>query len=443
MKDLRDKVLPPNISVSEFFIKTGDYLGNPQAQQSCISANYTHVVCDMMAQGVNVLAHAIASKANHSGALRLSLSSNPDLTLEVMEKYRATGKPITAVGVVNQHMHFMLNSAEVGANLFDIVVTDPASTHAVFAPPNNKINLGDYAIGLHSHSLVVDGGILQIGIGSLGDAISQALILRDSHNANYRRMMDALCVDRSAGRELNRFGHGLHGCLEMFVNGFLKLMKVGIVRREVFSDLALQSLLNEGAIAGTDVTPQTLRALVDAGRLNLPLSVVDLHFLQEYGVVDANVTLRDGWLTLGEHRFSAKLLQQDAFDGVCQHMLGTLLRGGIAMTGGFFLGPTDFYETLRTMPSQAQAAKLHPWAETGHLLDFPYDTDLTPDELSMVGALKKRQHASEHLAEILSLVFKSLWDSKEMPATYQVLLGLSDAYSLKDSVLRRLLAGNL
>ena len=614
VKDLRDKGLPPNISVSEFFMKTGDYLGNPQAQQSYISANYTHVVRDMMAQGVNVLAHAIASKANDSGGLRLSLSSNPDLTLEVMEKYRATGKPITAVGVVNQNMPFMLNSAEVGADFFDIVVTDSASTHTVFAPPNNKISLGDYAIGLHASSLVLDGGTLQIGIGSLGDAISQALILRDSHNADYRRMLDALCVDGSAGRELDRFGQGLYGCSEMFVNGFLQLMKVGIVRREVFNDLALQILLNEGAIAGTDVTPQTLRALVDSGRLNLPLSVVDLHFLQKYGVVDANVTLKDGWLTLGAHRFSANLLQQDAFDGVCQHMLGTQLRGGIAMTGGFFLGPTDFYETLRTMSSQALAkidmtridfinqlygqeelkraqriharfmnttmlvtllgaassdalesgqvvsgvggqynfvamahalpdarlvmtlrathnnkagltsgivwsygnvtiprhlrdiviteygvadlrgqtdgevvqrliavadsrfqddlvaqakangkldaqyqvperyrnnlpqalaATLHPWAETGHLPDFPFGTDLTPDELSMVGALKKLQHASEHPAELLSLAFKSLWDSKEMPATYQARLGLSDAYSLKDSVLRRLLAGNL
>ena len=32
-----------------------------------------------------------------------------------------------------------------------------------------------------------DGGTLQIGIGSLGDAIAQALIVRDRHGAEYRR----------------------------------------------------------------------------------------------------------------------------------------------------------------------------------------------------------------------------------------------------------------
>jgi acyl-CoA hydrolase len=53
------------------------------------------------------------------------------------------------------------------------------ATHALFAPPNNKVSAADYAIGLHASSLVVDGGTLQIGIGSLGDAIGQALIVRD------------------------------------------------------------------------------------------------------------------------------------------------------------------------------------------------------------------------------------------------------------------------
>ena len=33
-------------------------------------------------------------------------------------------------------------------------------------------------------------------------------------------------------------------------------------------------------------------------------------------------------------------------------MLGSRLSHGIFMTGGFFLGPRDFYERLRTMPPQ-------------------------------------------------------------------------------------------
>jgi acyl-CoA hydrolase len=72
-----------------------------------------------------------------------------------------------------------------------VLVTDPAGTHAVFAPPNNKVSLADYAIGIHASSLVADGGTLQIGIGSLGDAIGQALIVRDRHSAEYRRILES------------------------------------------------------------------------------------------------------------------------------------------------------------------------------------------------------------------------------------------------------------
>jgi acyl-CoA hydrolase len=36
-------------------------------------------------------------------------------------------------------------------------------------------------------------------------------------------------------------------------------------------------------------------------------------------------------------------------------MLGTRLAGGVFMTGGFFIGPQDFYERLRTMPPQELA----------------------------------------------------------------------------------------
>lgn len=39
MKDLRAGQLPPNIEVQEFFMKTGDYLGNAPAQMGYISTN--------------------------------------------------------------------------------------------------------------------------------------------------------------------------------------------------------------------------------------------------------------------------------------------------------------------------------------------------------------------------------------------------------------------
>jgi acyl-CoA hydrolase len=248
----------------------------------------------------------------------------------------------------------MPNGAEVAPSLFDVIVTDPAATHTLFGAPNSKVTSADYAIGLHSASLVEDGGTLQIGIGSLGDAIAQALIVRDRHGAEFRRVLESLCPDGIDGRETGRFDRGLYGCSEMFVNGFLRLIEAGIVRREVFGDAVLQRLINDGRIVDETVTPRTLLELIEAGRVHTPIGAEDLEFLQRCGVLRPEVRLEDGMLVLGEQRAAADL-RDAAFDTVTTQMLGTRLAGGIFMTGGFFIGPQDFYERLRTMPPQELA----------------------------------------------------------------------------------------
>lgn len=354
VKDLRANALPENIEVREFFMKTGDYLGNAVAQQGYISTNYTFVARDMGVQGMNVIAQAVAARGE-GDELRLSLSSNPDVTFEVIERYAELGKPLLKVGVINRRMPFMPNGAEVAPSMFDVVVTDPAATHTLFGAPNNKVTPADYAIGLHAASLVEDGGTLQIGIGSLGDAIAQALIVRDRHGAEFRRIMESLCPDGLAGRETGRFDRGLYGCSEMFVNGFLRLIEAGVIRREVFGDAVLQQLMNRGRIVDETVTPDTLRALLDAGRVRSPLTPEDLSFLQRVGVLRPEVRLAGGLLALGPMKCSADLRDEEAFATVAAQMLGTRLLGGVFMTGGFFLGPQDFYERLRTMPPQELA----------------------------------------------------------------------------------------
>ena len=616
VKDLRAGRLPPNVEICEFFMKTGDYLGNDEAQQHHICTNYTFVARDMAVQGMNVIAQAVAVRGE-GPARQLSLSSNPDLTAEAAERLRADGRPLLTVAVINRRLPFMGNGALVEPGLFDVVVDDPAGTHALFGPPNAKVGTVDYAIGLHASSLVVDGGTLQIGIGSLGDAIAQALIVRDRHNGDYRQVLQALAGPELAGRELGRFDEGLYGCSEMFVNGFLKLIEAGIVRREVYPDTRLQQLVNDGRIGAT-VTPATLHALLQCGRVRSPLAAEDLDFLQRFGVLKPAVSLSDGRLRLGDLSCGADL--RDAADRAVieQHLLGTRLSGGILMTGGFFLGPNDFYERLRSLPPpelaridmtridfinqldgrwpgeselkraqrrkarfmnttmvvtllgaaasdalesgqvvsgvggqynfvamahalpdarlvmmlrathdhkdglrssivwsygnvtiprhlrdlvvteygvadlrgqsdaevvkrllavadsrfqdeligqakahgkleagwqlpeqhrhnlpQALEDKLHPWAQAGLLPDFPFGTDFTADELHIVRALKKLQHASEHPAELLTMAIKSLWDNREAPQAYLQRLGLDEARSFKDLFVRRLFAGNL
>ena len=365
VKDGRGGGLPANISVREFFMKTGDYLGNDAAQQNHISTNYTFVARDMLLQGLNVIAQAVAERG-HGDGWRLSMGSNPDVAFEIFEKFAAEGQPLLKVAVVNQQMPFMPNGAEVLPALYDIVVTDPAATHRLFGPPNAKVSTADYAIGLHASSLVADGGTLQIGIGSLGDAIAQALIVRDRHGPEYRTILTSLCPDglgdahRTPGgaavrRELGRFDRGLYGCSEMFVNGFLKLIEAGIVRREVVADTVLQQLLNRGAIADATVTPLMLHTLWDAGRIHSPITADDLDFLTRFGIFKPGVTLDGNTLVHDGVPLANDLADEAPFDAIAQQLLGTRLAGGIVMTGGFFLGPNDFYERLRSMPPQELA----------------------------------------------------------------------------------------
>jgi acyl-CoA hydrolase len=356
VKDLRAGTLPGNIDVCEFFMKTGDYLGNEVAQQGYISTNYTFVARDMAVQGINVIAQAVAARGEGEN-LSLSLSSNTDLTFEIVANARASATSLLVIGVINHEMPFMPNNAEVAPGFFDVIVTDPGGTHALFAPPNGKISTAEYAIGLHASSLVADGGTLQIGIGALGDAIAQALIVRERNGGEYRTILDSICPDGLAGRELGRFERGLYGCSEMFVNGFLKLIQAGIIRREVYGDATLQRLINAGRIDETHVTIDALLALHDAGRIHKQLREQDLAFLQYYGIVRPEVRIEGAQLAMGETQIENNLSDPAALEQIATTLLGTRLTHGVHMTGGFFLGPRDFYQCLRDMPPE-QLAKI-------------------------------------------------------------------------------------
>ncbi|MFT3956239.1 MAG: acetyl-CoA hydrolase/transferase C-terminal domain-containing protein [Piscinibacter sp.] len=60
-------------------------------------------------------------------------------------------------------------------------------------------------------------------------------------------------------------------------------------------------------------------------------------------------------LVLGDARLRNDLIAADNLERIGAALLGSRLTHGIFMTGGFFLGPRDFYERLRTMPPQELA----------------------------------------------------------------------------------------
>ena len=68
-----------------------------------------------------------------------------------------------------------------------------------------------------------DGGTLQVGIGSLGEAVAHALVLRQRDNDAFRALLARLGYNhaRDAAVHTERFDIGLYGCSEMFVEGLL------------------------------------------------------------------------------------------------------------------------------------------------------------------------------------------------------------------------------
>ena len=197
VEPLKSGALPPNITVSEFYLKAGSMKGNPVAQQHYVSSNYTHIVRDMLARGVNVLAQMVAARKTSAG-VRLSLSCNTDLTLEFLEHELRRERPIKILGQIHGELPFMELDAEVPAEVFDLVVDNRDYDRRIFAVPNAAVPLRDYAAALHASSLILDGGTLQIGIGALGDAVAHACILRHRDNAAYQRLLDGLGTPRKA-----------------------------------------------------------------------------------------------------------------------------------------------------------------------------------------------------------------------------------------------------
>jgi len=225
--------VPPNITINEFFFEAGQWLGSPYAQQHYISANYTHALHYVLDRGVNVVGQLVAHRAGEAPH-PFSLSCNPDLTIDLLKLRRDGKADFLFCGQINSELPFLKNDAAVAADEFDVVLDSPATDFPLFAPPREPVALADYAAGLHAASTVPDGGTLQIGIGSMGDAVAQGLVLRQQRNADFCRLLATLGHDPdSAAVRTEPFDAGLYSCTEMFVEGLLDLHRAGILKREV------------------------------------------------------------------------------------------------------------------------------------------------------------------------------------------------------------------
>lgn len=263
--------LPANIKVREFYLRPGAYLGNEFAQQNFASINYSQVVDELMELGVNVVAQLVARQESAPG--KYSLSSNPEVTLDLLprlEARRGLGHAVAMVGQVNDNLPYMFGDAELDADRFDLVLDSHECQFPLFGLPNRRVTPADYATGMHVASLIPDGGTLQLGIGSLSDAVAHCLRLRHDSPEIFRAMLEQLPGGtRSKNRRLlpvetAPFQKGLYASTEMLSDAVLALFQHGVISRP--ADEHEDILIHGGFFIGSNAFYETLRQMPPARR---------------------------------------------------------------------------------------------------------------------------------------------------------------------------------
>ena len=236
VKALRRNSLPTNVEVREFYLRPGAFLGNPEVQQSYTSLNYSQVARELVELGVNVIAQLVARSLDTPG--KLSLSSNPEITLDLVQPPDGQPEPpILLAGEIHPALPYMSGDAELPAQRFDLLLDDGQSNYPLFPLPNRRVSPADYAAGMHVASLVADGGTIQVGIGSLSDAVAHCLAVRHENPDVFDDVLRALPGGSASPRrqslpiERGTFEKGLFASSELLSDALFSLVEKGIVKR--------------------------------------------------------------------------------------------------------------------------------------------------------------------------------------------------------------------
>ena len=370
-----DQKLPKNINVIEFFLSTAKFLHNDYVQQNYICTSYTDVARDTSYYKMNVIGQQVSHRATNKNLY--SLSSNSDLFPDVLRYMRESGQKLAIVAEVNNNLPFMHGDAVIEAETFtDIVDTNQYKT--LFAIPHDELSSEDQLIGLYTSTLVKDDSCLQIGIGKLSNSLTASLILRNSDNNLYQKILERLKVEEKFGATIKLWGEtgvfnkGLYASTEMLCDGYLQLYKQNILRKQVYDHVGLQKLLNAGAITDT-IKPDIIDVLLEHQIIQPHLTHDDFIFLKKFGILAGDVDWEEGFLMLpGGERLAAKLATKHDKNAIVSECLGKTLKTGIIAHAGFFLGSTDLYQALLDL-SDAELEKFNMTfvARTNALLWWP------------------------------------------------------------------------
>ena len=391
LDDRAQENLPSNVRVLEFYMQSGSVLDNAHAQQNHLSNNYTHVARTLMNRGVNLAVQALALRETPEGR-SYSLSSNPDVALELAPLIRESGRKWLGVGQVNRRLPWFGGAAEVaedGGGLFQLMLDHPRLDHEPFSVPHEPVGSAEWAIGLHAAQLVRDGGTLQVGIGALGDAVCHSLRLRHTDPASFSALLEALDrpVAPSLSPERGRFERGLYVASELISGPIFALFEAGIVRRRVFESEQAQRAANadpnaEAGMAGGSVMQgafflgsadfyQRLRDLSSE-----QLSQIDMTSVAEVNRIYTHYTLER--LQRGQARFLNVAMKATLLGSA----ISDQLRDGRVVSG--VGGQPDFVNMAHQLPDGRSVIMLKATRGQGDQLtsnilwEYPHATVLRP-----------------------------------------------------------------
>lgn len=278
-KDIRQGTLPANISVREFYLRPGAYLGNALVQQNYASINYSQVASELLELGVNVIANLITAREQSPD--RYSLGSNPEVTLDLLPPFKALreqGKKVAVVGEVNRNLPYMLGEAEQAEDTFDFVLDTADEGFPLFPLPNRRVLPGDYAAAMHVASLIRDGGTLQVGIGSLSDAVAHCLILRHREPEIFKTVLKRLPGGSASARrqelpiETEPFEQGLFASTELMSDALFALFEAGLIKRPADSDDS--AVIHAGFLIGSNNLYTKLNSLSEEHRQRINMTSI-------------------------------------------------------------------------------------------------------------------------------------------------------------------------
>jgi len=355
--DLRKNAIPKNIKLYEWMLPPGGYVMHDSGQRVHVASNFSDAPRDILSKDINIICQMAGSEII-DGKRVITSAGNSDVINALIEgvlKGRETSDRII-MAEVNTKAPFLWTDALQEPSFFDYILEGENFNQQPFCPPKEAISETNHMMGFYSSLLVKDGGTLQVGIGSLGDAITNGILMRHKHNDMYRKIIKKSNIMSSKNTLLKEWGgdapfeEGLFCDSEMFVDSFLDLYDEGIIKRKVYDDYTIQKLLNEKRIT-EDVDIQMVKELYKEEAIGTPLRKKEFENLQKFGILKNEVKYSKEFLSFNDITLSTDLdksLSDDSF----KDLLGDKLLGGEVVHATIMISPKGMYKRLEEMSQE-------------------------------------------------------------------------------------------